>query len=228
MEKKYIMRLNQYINEKEELGLGITFIDLDETLFNTFAKIKVVKDGKVIKALTNIEYNAYRAKDGEEFDFSDFRSAQLFYDTSKPIDSMIKRATRIIHRTEPKGSRVIILTARADLDDRDLFLSKFRKEGIPIDKAYVERAGNKKGTFSIPSIKKNIIMSYLSSGLYRRCRIFDDYLATCKKFLTLKKDVPSETLMRVRERYELYDMPDGELINFEAWHVQEDGTIKEV
>lgn len=222
------MRLNQYINERKELGLGITFIDLDETLFNTFAKIKVVKDGKVIKSLSNAEYNAYRAKDGEEFDFSDFRSAQLFYDTSQPIEAMIKRASRIIKRTEPKGSRVIILTARADLDDKDLFLSKFRKEGFPIDKAYVERAGNKKGTFSIPAIKKTIIMSYLSSGLYRRCRIFDDYLATCREFLTLKRDIPAETLMRIRERYELYDTSEEDLITFEAWHVLEDGSIKEV
>jgi hypothetical protein len=221
------MRLNKYITEKEEIGLGITFIDLDETLFNTFAKIKVVKDGKVIKELTNTEYNAYRAKEGEEFDFSDFRSAKLFYDTSKPIELMIKRATRIIHHAEPKGSRVIILTARQDLDDRDLFLSKFRKEGLPIDKSYVERAGNKHG-HSIPVIKKNVILSYLSSGLYRRCRIFDDYLATCKEFLTLKKDIPVETLSRIRERYELFDVPDDELIQFEAWNVLEDGSIKEV
>jgi hypothetical protein len=71
-------------------------------------------------------------------------------------------------------------------------------------------------------------MTYLSSGLYRRCRIFDDYLATCREFLTLKRDVPDETLMRVRERYELFDIPDDELIKFEAWHVLEDGSITKV
>lgn len=222
------MRLEHYISEKEQIGLGITFIDLDETLFNTFAKIHVInKDGETIKSLSNTEYNSYRAKEGETFDFSDFRSAKLFFDTSKPIDAMIKRATRIIRHTEGKGSKVIILTARADLDDRDLFLAKFRKEGFPIDKAYVERAGNKQGG-SISIIKKNIIIGYLSGGLYRRVRVFDDYMSTCKAFLTIKNDISDTILSRVRERYELLNTPDDELISFEAWHVLEDGSIREV
>lgn len=53
------MRLNHYLVEKKQEGLGITFVDLDETLFNTFAKIKVLQGKKVIKTLTNAEYNKY-------------------------------------------------------------------------------------------------------------------------------------------------------------------------
>jgi hypothetical protein len=40
-------------------GYGITFIDLDETLFRTYAKVNVVKEGKVIKKLSNKEFNEY-------------------------------------------------------------------------------------------------------------------------------------------------------------------------
>lgn len=221
------MRLDQYLVEDEQSGLGITFIDIDETLFKTYAKIHVVKDGKRIMSLSNSEFNAYKAKEGESFDYSEFRSSKFFYDTSKPIYTMIKRTARIIKRTEPKNSKVIILTARADMDDKEVFLDKFREAGLPIDKAYIERAGNRKGN-SIPLIKKNIIMGYLSTGLYRRVRLFDDYLETCKEFLNLQNELPDVTLSRVRERYDLLDVPDNELIHFEAFNVQRDGSLKEV
>lgn len=222
------MRLEHFVNEESQKGLGITFIDIDETLFNTFAKIKVIKNGKIIKSLTNTEYNEYRIKKGESFDYSDFTSSRLFYDTSIPIEKMVKRAVRIIKRTEIKGSKVIILTARGDMDDRDLFLSKFRKTGIPIDSVYVERAGNK-NIGSVSLAKKYIIMDYLKNGLYRRVRIFDDYITTCKDFLTIKNDVPKETLINIRDRYEIgIDVPDDDLIHFEAWNVKSDGSIEEV
>lgn len=221
------MRLGKYLVEKKQNGLGITFVDLDETLFNTFAKINVIKNKKVVKTLTNSEYNKYTPEEGETFDFEEFRNAKIFYDTSIPIEPMIKRITRVIKHAEPKGSKVVILTARADLDNKNVFLEKFRKEGFPIDKTYVERAGNKKGS-SIPVVKKNIILDYLSSGLYRRVRIFDDYLTTCKEFLTLKSDIPQSILSKIEKVYNLEGMSNEELITFEAYHVQENGDVKEI
>jgi len=224
------MRLNQYLSEKENIGLGITFIDLDETLFNTFAKINVIKDGKVIRALSNSEFNAYKIKDGESFDFEEFRSSKLFYETSKPIEKMVKRAARIIKHTEVKGSKVIILTARRDLDNKELFLEKFRQEGIPIDQAYVERAGNKQtGNVTVWQAKKEIILSYLNTGLYRRTRVFDDFLTVCKEFLSLGNSLPKEIITKIRKTYDLDEtVPDEDVIQFESWHVQDGGTIRSV
>jgi len=221
------MRLKNYITEKETKGLGITFVDLDETLFNTFAKINVIKNDKIIKSLTNAEYNSYKKEDGETFDYSEFRNAKLFYDTSKPVTKMIKRVVRIINHSEQRGSKVIILTARTNLDNKSLFLEKFRKEGFPIDKVYVERAGNRSG-ISIPYIKKEIIVKYLKDGVYRRVRLFDDYLTTCKEFLTIKQDIPTEILNKVRKTYNLYDIADEDLISFESYNVQPDGSVKEI
>jgi hypothetical protein len=223
------MRLGSYLNEDKKNGIGITFVDLDETLFNTFAKINVLdKNGNVIKSLTNSEFNAYNKKDGETFDFDEFRDSKLFYDTSVPIEPMIKRITRIIRHTESKGSRVIILTARRDLDNKHLFLSKFRKEGFPIDKVYVERAGNISGGGGIPVIKKKIILGYLNSGLYRRVRIFDDHLPNCKAFIELKDELPVDTLNKIIERYDLEDEPMEDIIRFESYHVLENGSVKEI
>lgn len=95
------MRLKNFLNEKiQKIGLGITFVDIDETLFNTFAKINVVKDSKIIKQLSNSEYNEYKKKEGESFDFSEFRDSKLFYDTSKPIKKMIDKISIIVDRAE--------------------------------------------------------------------------------------------------------------------------------
>ena len=71
----------------------ISFFDIDETVFNTFAKI-IVRDkntGKEITQLTNQEFNSYKLKDNEEFDFQQFGDAKIFKDTSKVIDSVMKR-----------------------------------------------------------------------------------------------------------------------------------------
>ena len=43
---------------EEAAGVGLTVFDIDETLFHTRAKIKVVKDGKTVKLLTNREFNS--------------------------------------------------------------------------------------------------------------------------------------------------------------------------
>ena len=54
------MRLKQHLNElASDFGKGITFIDIDETIFHTFAKIKVFKDGKLKRELDNQEFNTY-------------------------------------------------------------------------------------------------------------------------------------------------------------------------
>ena len=54
---------------------SLTIFDIDDTLFETTALVYVVKDGVVIDKLTNQEYNVYDLKDGESFDFVEFRDA---------------------------------------------------------------------------------------------------------------------------------------------------------
>jgi hypothetical protein len=58
------MRLKRFmVNElASAYGKGITFIDIDETIFRTFAMINVLdkETGKVIKKLNNQEFNTYK------------------------------------------------------------------------------------------------------------------------------------------------------------------------
>ena len=122
----------EYVYESKSKDLGsLTIFDIDDTLFHTTAKIAVVKNGKVVRELSNQEFNTYKLKAGEEFDFHQFRSSKKFREESRPITRMMNKMKTILRNTEnnPK-SRVIILTARGDFDDKHMFLNTFRDYGL--------------------------------------------------------------------------------------------------
>lgn len=183
---------NQFIIEKS--GKGLTIFDIDETMFITKAKVKVVKDGKVIKTLDNKQFNKYVLKRNEEFDFGEFTSAEIFNKTSTPIARMIDKVKAILKNATRAGSKVIIVTARPNFDNKDLFLDTFRQQGIDIDNIYVERAGNL-GSGPAADNKIVIFKKYLDSKQYKRIRLFDDAITNIKALLSLKneyKDVEFE------------------------------------
>jgi hypothetical protein len=201
-----MLSFRSYILEQTS-DMGLTVFDIDETLFQTRALVNVMKDGKVIHKLTNQEYNSYKLEPGESFDYGEFRNAQVFHDTSIPIWSMINKARAIIQNATKKGSKVIIVTARANFDDKKKFLDTFRRYGIDIDKVYVERAGN----LNLGSSAKNkrfIFHKYLSTGKYARVRFFDDAMSNITSFKALEKKYPD--------------------VSFEAFHVKHDGSVKKV
>ena len=192
---------NEYITE--EVGRGLTIFDIDETLFHTKALVDVVKDGKVVRQLDNQEFNTYKLKPGESFDFHQFRSADVFRKTSTPIAKMVGKMKAILRNATRSGSRVIVVTARANFDDKDIFLDTFRAHGIDIDSAYVERAGN----LQLGSAAKNkrfVFHKYLRSGRFDRIRLFDDSTQNLNSFMALAKNYPK--------------------VKFEAWFVRKDGS----
>jgi hypothetical protein len=197
--------LRQYIEEQATKGL--TIFDIDETMFKTKAKVKVIKNGETINSLTNQEFNKYKLKPGEKFDFGEFRSAEVFYKTSTPIGKMIGKVKAILKNATKRGSRVIIVTARPNFDNRDLFLKTFREQGIDIDKIYVERAGNL-GSGPAADNKKVIFKKYLDQNIYARMRLFDDDMKNLKMFLGLKKEYPD--------------------VSFEAFLANPDGRVRKV
>ena len=174
---------------EEQSGKGLTIFDIDETMFITKAKVKVVKNGKVIKKLDNQQFNTYKKKAGEEFDFGEFKDAKVFNRTSTPIARMINKVKAILKNATRAGSRVIIVTARPNFDNKKIFLDTFRKQGIDIDKIYVERAGNLGGGPAADN-KKVIFKKYLDQKIYKRIRLFDDAMSNLKMFLSLQKTYP--------------------------------------
>jgi len=194
-----------YLEEAE--GKGLTIFDIDETMFITKAKVKVVKNGKVIKKLNNQEFNTYKKKNGETYDFGEFKNAEVFKRTSTPIARMINKVKAILKNATRAGSKVIIVTARPNFDNKKTFLDTFRKQGIDIDKIYVERAGNL-GSGPAANNKKVIFKKYLDQKIYKRIRLFDDAMSNLKMFLSLKKDYPN--------------------VSFEAFLAKENGSVSRV
>lgn len=187
---------------------SLTIFDIDDTLFRTTTKIHIVKNNRRIMSLSTAEYNVYKLKPGETHDLSDFGSAKHFYDEAKPVENVFHIAKRIMAKLIGPNKKFIIVTARADLDDKDLFLATFHKYGFPIDRSHIHRAGNT----GLPSseAKKLIISNELlnASKPYDIVRMFDDDRRNLSTFLRLKDDFPR--------------------VKFEALLINSDGTISRV
>lgn len=224
------MRLTKFLNERKGVyGKGISFVDIDMTLFRTFAKIYVVdkETGEVKKKLDNQQFNSYTLQPDEEFDFREFSDANLFRGTSQPIIPTIERIKRMINmlKKNTRGSKIIFLTARADFDNKREFLNAFKDYGIDIDfrpEVYIERAGNlKSGT--VPQRKERIILDYLKKENYRRVRMFDDHTGNLKQFSEIADKLPEDIIENVREEY---NIPEDEVVmEFYALHVGESGKL---
>jgi FMN phosphatase YigB (HAD superfamily) len=180
----------------------LVVFDIDDTLVHTQTKVHVVKDGEVVNSLNSHDFTHYKLQPGESFDFEDFRNAREFFEKSKPIIPMMNQLKRDI----ATGNKVVMVTARADFDDKELFLDTFRKYGVDIDKVHVYRAGNiKSGTTE--ERKKAIIKNLLDKDDYTKAIMYDDAKPNLHTFIELKKDHP-----RTR---------------FYAWHVSLDGEASE-
>jgi hypothetical protein len=169
--------------------------------------IKVVKDGKVVRELDNQQFNTYKLKSGEQFDFGQFRSAKIFRETSTPIVKMIAKAKAIVKAKSNPDSRAIIVTARADFDDKEMFLQTFRDHGLPIDQMHVERSGNL-GISSPAEAKKVVFRKYLNTKNFIKTRLYDDAMSNLKAFLELQSEYQN--------------------VKFEAWFVNPDGSVRKV
>ena len=180
---------NEFLAEKA--GKGLTIFDIDDTMFVSKARVRVKnKNTGRVKELTPQEYNSYKLGKGEEWEYGEFKSAKLFYQTATPIARMIQKAKAIIKNATARGSKVIIVTARADMDNKDLFIKTFESHGIPMKNVYVERAGNLGGKNSAAN-KSLVFKKYLDTGKYARVRLFDDHIANLKALLNLKMDYPN-------------------------------------
>ena len=178
------MRSKEFAQPKKSLVI----FDIDDTLLHTTAKIKVVRNGVPVRELTNQEFNNYELGPGEEFDFGEFRDAEKFNRESQPIQPMINKLKTILNHSA--NSDVIMLTARADFDNRDLFLKTFTDLGIDMSRVHVHRAGNLPGD-EIPAEKKAVfVRKYAETGKYDHIRLYDDSRSNLSVFKELQNEYP--------------------------------------
>ena len=226
------MRLDRYLVEfsKEKYGKGITFIDIDETVFRTFAKILVKKDGKTVRELDNMEFNSYVLKDDESYDFQQFRNAELFRKTSIPIPQTVNRIKRMLAsiKAQDNGSKIVFLTARSDFDDKKTFLKTFKDHGIDMSRpdVFVERAGNL-DVGTVDAAKKQIMLRYIKTGEFRRVRLLDDHKPNLRALKDIEKNLPKDIEQKVIDKYNL-DMEEEKLpaISFYALYAKPDGSLQ--
>lgn len=181
----------------------LVIFDIDDTLVHTQTKVHVIRDGQVIKSLNSHDFTHYKLQPGETFDFGDFADAREFFEKSKPIIPMINQLKSDI----ATGNKVVMVTARADFNDRELFLDTFRKYGVDMNKVHVYRAGNMQGKMQTEEKKKIIIRNLLDKGNYTKAIMYDDAVPNLDAFMSLKKEYP-ET-------------------KFYAWHVSLEGEASE-
>jgi len=180
----------------------LVIFDIDDTLVHTQTKVHVIKSGMVVTSLNSHDFTHYKLQPDEEFDFGDFRNAKEFFEKSKPIIPMMNQLKRDI----ATGNKVVMVTARADFDDKELFLDTFRKYGVDMSKVHVYRAGNsKQGTTE--ERKAQIIKTLLDKDNYSKAIMYDDAKPNLHTFMSLKKAHPDT--------------------KFYAWHVSLEGDASE-
>ena len=177
------------IEQRPQSKKNLVIFDIDDTLLHTTAKIKVLDaNGKPIRSLTNQEFNNYVLQPGEQFDFGEFRDAEKFNRESEPIQPMMDRLKDVLANSP--NAKAIMLTARADFDDKDTFLKTFKQYGIDMSRVHVHRAGNIPGD-AIPAEKKAIwVRKYLNTGNYKAVWLYDDSRSNLSVFKDLKTEYP--------------------------------------
>jgi hypothetical protein len=160
--------------------------DIDDTLFvspKTF--IYVVKNNSIVKKLTTEEFNGYRLGGGEKFDFFEFRDANLFFNTARPLSANLLRAKRAL---ESRNTFVLILTARSDFGDKNTFLKKFETYGLNMSSPniHVARSGNL--GMGTAEGKKEVLKSVLNTGKFQTADMYDDDARNLDAFLSLKSN----------------------------------------
>ena len=120
---------------------------------------------------------------------------------------MISKAKSIIKNATKAGSKVIVVTARGDMDDKKLFVDTFKAQGLDMKNVYIERAGNI-GLDSAAKNKEVVFRKYLNTGKYKRIRLFDDAVDNLYALLSLRKAYPD--------------------VSFEAYRVKKDGSVRTV
>jgi hypothetical protein len=180
-----------FLTEKKDPNSDtVHFTDMDETLFHygDGLRIHVVNhEGKRVQSLSNSEFNTHKLPKGHRYDFSEFRSAEKFGKTAKPIRKMLAKI-KGIHK---HNKNVAIVTARADFDDKDKFAHHMKRFGLDINQIHVHRAGNLGLT---PAEGKRRVMSdQIRKNGYKTAHLYDDSQDNLDAFTSLKKDHPDVT-----------------------------------
>jgi len=177
--------------------MKMVFMDIDDTLLFTTAKVNVVKNGKSIRKLSNSEYNDYELQLGESYDFTEFEDSELFSRTSVPNYPMIN-TVKDMYRN---GTEVLLLTARGNFDCKETITKYFNELGLQVGhyldhKIHIARCGRDKYKAYGRSHqrKKHVVEKILAKRPDVTCiEMYDDNMENLRTFKTI--DFPSNAYL---------------------------------
>jgi len=201
--------MSGYLDKISKLGTNVKTLsiwDIDDTLFESpETHVYVVAKNKIVKKLTTTEFNNYRLRPGESFDFTEFRDSKLFFHGAQPLNSNIAKAKSTI---ESRNSMMLVLTARANFNNKSLFLAKFKLYGLDLNtpESHVARAGNL-NINSTAKAKKTIIEECLNTNKFTVVHMYDDDARNLDAFLSLKttfKNVKFKAFIAEKNKLKVY------------------------
>lgn len=157
----------------------IMLFDLDDTLIHTTAEILLKKDDKVIRKLSNTEFNDYVPKAGESFDYTEFDDPKIL------ASSKFTKYWNTLKREYRKGTHIGILTARGDCEMIKNFLLS---NGIRIKDELVMAINDPKlGLTGTIQQRKSEAIGILANAGYDTFIFFDDNDANLKHAKDMEK-----------------------------------------
>ena len=172
--------------------------DVDETLVGHGKKgkpnVKVhVNDasGKRVKSLSNQEFNTHKLDKGHSYDFSEFRSAKKFGETS----SANKKVIKDVKRKQARGQNVHIITARAKFDDPKEFQGHLKKKGVDVPINKIHYTGGMKGS-DIGKKKVDVASGVAKQSGAKKIHMYDDAAKVHKAFEKEKQNKPTSTKIK--------------------------------
>ena len=172
--------------------------DVDETLVGHGKKgkpnVKVhVNDasGKRVKSLSNQEFNTHKLDKGHSYDFSEFRSAKKFGETS----SANKKVIKDVKRKQARGQNVHIITARSKFDKPSEFQGHLKKHGIDVPMNKIHYTGGMKGS-DIGKKKVDVASGVAKQSGAKKIHMYDDAAKVHKAFEKEKQNKPTSTKIK--------------------------------
>ena len=172
--------------------------DVDETLVGHGKKgksnVKVhVNDasGKRVKSLSNQEFNTHKLDKGHSYDFSEFRSAKKFGETS----SANKKVIKDVKRKQARGQNVHIITARSKFDKPKEFQGHLKKHGVDVPMNKIHYTGGMKGS-DIGKKKVDVASGVAKQSGTKKIHMYDDAAKVHKAFEKEKQNKPTSTTIK--------------------------------
>jgi hypothetical protein len=182
-----MISLNKHLKDRISTGFTVNkmksnkiiLFDLDDTIIHTTAEIMIMKGDKIIRHISNTEFNNYTLKPGETFNFGEFDDPDILSrEAFTPYWDTLKREYN-------KGTHIGILTARSNCD---MIKNFFLKNGIRIkDELIIAINDPKLGLSGTIQERKAEAISILANGGYDLFIFFDDNEPNLKAAKRLEK-----------------------------------------